>query len=113
MAKLSKKQRVALKQIDELEGKRKRNIILGVISIGVMVLVIVGYNTLTYTLGVVDESNTIIRAAIYIIAMVVAGFCGIMFMRASREKRKVDGIRQSVSISRDTLDAWHRGEFDE
>ena len=68
-AKLSKKQRVALKQIDELSSKRKQQLILGFASIGVMVLVIVGYNTLTYQMGVIDEGNTIIRAAIYMTAM--------------------------------------------
>lgn len=113
MAKITKKQRVALKQIDVLSAERKRDLILGLSSIGVMVLVIIGYNTLTYSLGVIDEANTIIRAAIYITAMVIAGFCGIMLMRASRKKAKIDGMRQSVSISRDTLEAWRRGEFDE
>jgi len=111
-AKLSKKQRVALKQIDELSSKRKQQLILGFASIGVMVLVIVGYNTLTYQMGVIDEGNTIIRAAIYMTAMVIAGFCGIMLMRASRNKTKIDAMRQSVGISRETLDAWHRGEYE-
>ena len=113
MAKISKKQRVSLKQIDELESKRKREIILGVISIGVMVAVIIGYNTLTYTLGIMEESNTFVRAGIYALAMVIAGFCGIMFMRASRKKQKIDSLRQSVGISKNILDAWHRGEFNE
>lgn len=113
MAKITKKQRVALKQIDALSAERKRDMILGVTSIGVMVLVIIVYNLLTYTLGVVDESNTIIRAGIYITAMVIAGFCGIMLMNASRKKSKIDGMRQSVGISRDTLEAWRRGEYEE
>lgn len=113
MAKLSKKQRVSLKQIDELEAKRKREIVLGVISIGVMVVVIIGYNTLTYTLGILAETNTVVRAGIYTIAMVIAGFCGIMFMRASRNKQKIDGLRQSTGISKDILEAWRRGEFNE
>lgn len=112
MANISKKQRVALRQIDELRAQNKRDIILGVASIIVMVAIIVTYNTLTYTYGIVDESNTILRAVIYAIAMVIAGFCGIMFMRASRRRAKVDGLRQSTGISRDTLDAWNRGEIE-
>lgn len=112
MANISKKQRVALRQIDELHAQNKRDIILGVASIIVMVAIIVTYNTLTYTYGIVDESNTILRAVIYAIAMVIAGFCGIMFMRASRRRAKVDGLRQSTGISRDTLDAWNRGEIE-
>ena len=112
MANISKKQRVALRQIDELRAQSKRDIILGVASIIVMVAIIVTYNTLTYTYGIVDESNTILRAVIYAIAMVIAGFCGIMFMRASRRRAKVDGLRQSTGISRDTLDAWNRGEIE-
>ncbi|MBR3181966.1 MAG: hypothetical protein IKF56_04940 [Eggerthellaceae bacterium] len=112
MANISKKQRVALRQIDELRAQNKRDIILGVASIIVMVAIIVTYNTLTYTYGIIDESNTILRAVIYAIAMVIAGFCGIMFMRASRRRAKVDGLRQSTGISRDTLDAWNRGEIE-
>ena len=112
MANISKKQRVALRQIDELRAQNKRDIILGVASIIVMVAIIVTYNTLTYTYGIVDESNTILRAVIYAIARVIAGFCGIMFMRASRRRAKVDGLRQSTGISRDTLDAWNRGEIE-
>lgn len=113
MAKLSKKQRVALKQIDELSAKRRRQRILGYASIGVMVLVIVTYNFLTYQAAIIPDTNTIVRAIIYIIAMVIAGFCGIMLMRASREGRKIDGLRQSVGISRETMDAWKRGDYDE
>ena len=112
-AKISKKQRVALKQIDELTAKHKRKTILGVVSIGVMALVIFVYNALTYQLGIIPETNTVVRAAIYLIAMVIAGYCGIMFMQASREKRKIDALRQQVGISRETLDAWKRGEFND
>ena len=112
-AKLSKKQRVALRQIDELSAKRNKENILGAASIGVMALVIFGYNALTYQLGIIPETNQFIRAIIYIIAMVIAGFCGIMFMRGSRNKRKIDALRQQVGISHETLEAWKRGEYNE
>ena len=113
MAKLSKKQRVALKEIDNLSAKRKRDMILGVAAIGVMAAIIATYNLLTYQLGIVQESNTVIRAILYLIAMVAAGYCGIMLMNASRKKRKIDGLRQAVGISREILDAWQRGEYEE
>ena len=112
MAKISKKQRVALKQIDELERKKRRDQILGIVSIGVAALVFFTYNLLTYQLGVIEETNTVIRAVVYIVAMVVAGYCGIMFMHASQKKSKIDGLRQSTGISRETLDAWKKGEIE-
>ena len=77
-----------------------------------MVLLIVGYNTLTYNLGILSESNTIVRAMMYITAMVIAGFSGIMLMKASQKQRKIDGFRQSAGISRETLDAWKKGEIE-
>ena len=113
MAKLSKKQRVALKEIDKLAAERKRDRIMAIASIVVMAILIVGYNTLTYQLGIIEESNTILRGMLYITAMVIAGFSGIKLMHASRKTQKIDGYRQSVGISRETLDAWNRGEFDE
>ena len=112
MIKISKKQRAALREIDELSSARRRNRILGWASIGVMVLLIVGYNTLTYNLGIISESNTIIRAMMYITAMVIAGFSGIMLMKASQKQRKIDGYRQANGISRETLDAWNKGEIE-
>ena len=112
MQKISKKQRMALREIDSLSKERRRNQILGWASIGVMVLLIVGYNTLTYNLGVLSESNTIVRAMMYITAMVIAGFSGIMLMKASQKQRKIDGFRQSAGISRETLEAWKKGEIE-
>ncbi|MBR0404380.1 MAG: hypothetical protein IJI68_04135 [Eggerthellaceae bacterium] len=112
MQKISKKQRMALREIDTLSKERRRNQILGWASIGVMVLLIVGYNTLTYNLGVLSESNTIVRAMMYITAMVIAGFSGIMLMKASQKQRKIDGFRQSAGISRETLEAWKKGEIE-
>ena len=85
MQKISKKQRMALREIDTLSKERRRNQLLGWASIGVMVLLIVGYNTLTYNLGILSESNTIVRAMMYITAMVIAGFSGIMLMKASQK----------------------------
>ena len=112
MAKISKKQRVALKQIDELEAKKRRDQILGVVSIALAAVVFFTYNLLTYQLGIIEETNTVIRAVVYIVAMVVAGYCGIMFMHASQKKSKIDGLRQSTGISRETLEAWKNGEIE-
>ena len=111
--KISKKQRVALKQIDEEMKKSRRETILAIASIALMVVLIVLYNTLTYQMGVIDESNTIIRGALYAIAVVIAGFCGIMLMRANRSKSKAEGYRQSVGISREIMEAWKKGEIEE
>ena len=113
MAKISKKQRATLREIDKLMEERKRDRILGVGSIVLMVVLIVAYNTLTYNLHIIDEGNTVMRGMLYITAMVIAGFSGIKLMNASRKTQKIDGYRQSVGISRETLDAWQRGEFDE
>ena len=110
--KISKKQRAALKQIDEAMRQSRRETILAIVSIAVMVVLIVGYNTLTYNLGIIDEGNTIIRGALYAIAVVIAGFCGIMLMRAGRNKSKAEGFRQSVGISREIMEAWKKGEIE-
>lgn len=111
--KISKKQRVALKQIDEATKQSKRETILGVASIAVMALLIFLYNLLTYQLGIIDEDNTIIRGALYIVAVVVAGFCGIMLMRSGRNRAKAEGYRQSVGLSREVMEAWKKGEIEE
>ena len=113
MPKISKKQRVALKEIDKTAKGRRRDQILGYASIAVMVVLIVGYNELTYTLGVIPEDNVFIRGALYAIAVVIAGFCGIMLMHASQKKAKIDGLRQQAGIYRETLEAWKNGEFEE
>ena len=113
MARISKKQRVALREIDKLEKERKRDRIMAIASIIVMVLFIVAYNTLVYTMGVLDEGNVFVRAMLYITAMVIAGFAGIKFMHSSRKTSMIDGYRQQAGISRETLEAWRRGEFDE
>lgn len=113
MAKLSKKQRIALKEIDKTTKERKRDLTLGIASIAVMCVLILGYNTLTYQLGIISMENTVARGVLYAIAMVIAGFCGIMLMHASQKKNKIDGIRQQVGISRETLEAWRKGEFEE
>lgn len=111
--KISKKQRVALKQIDEETKKSKRETFLAIGSIVLMAVLIFLYNMLTYQMGVIDEENTIIRGALYIIAVVIAGFCGIMLMRSGRSKAKAEGYRQSVGISREIMEAWKRGEIEE
>ena len=110
--KISKKQRFALKEIDKLESERKRNLIWGGGAIIVMVLLIALYNLLVYQMGVVAEDNIAIRAMLYITAMVAAGVSGINFMKSSQKNRKIEGLRQSTGISRDTLDAWKRGEIE-
>ena len=112
MQKLSKKQRVALREIDALMKEKKRDQIMAVISIVVMVALIAGYNLLTYQLQIVSESNVVLRAMLYITAMVVAGFSGIKLMHASRKQQKVDGFRQSAGISREAMEAWKRGELE-
>ena len=112
MVKISKKQRVTLKEIDKLESDRKRDQILGIASIALMAIIIFAYNTLTYQMGIVDEGNVFLRGMMYLTAMVIAGFSGIKLMRASQKKRKIDGFRQSVGISRETLEAWKRGDIE-
>ena len=111
--KISKKQRKALEEIDRLTKERKRNQIWGIGAIVVMALLIAGYNALVYQAGVVDEGNVVIRAALYIAAMVAAGVSGVNLMKSSQKRRKIDGFRQATSISRDTLDAWNRGEYEQ
>ena len=112
MNKISKRQRVALREIEKLSKERKRDQIFAWGSILLMVVIIALYNLLTYQLGVISEDNTILRAMLYITAMVIAGFSGIKFMRSSQKQRKIKGFRQANSISRDTLDAWKRGEIE-
>ena len=112
MQKISKTQRSALREISALASERKRHMILGWGAVGLMVVLIFTYNLLTYQLGVVDESNTVMRAMLYITAMVIAGYSGIMLMKASREQRKIDGFRQAAGISRETLEAWNKGEIE-
>ncbi|MBQ9043113.1 MAG: hypothetical protein IJ111_09930 [Eggerthellaceae bacterium] len=110
--KLSKKQRIALKQIDELSKERKRENILAIASIVLMVVLILLYNYGTYYSNWIDPDNTIIRGALYAIAVVIAGFCGIMFMRANQKKAKMDSFRQATGISREVLEAWNRGDIE-
>ena len=112
MAKISKRQRTALREIEKLSKERKRDQILGFASILVMAILIALYNLFTYQMGIISPDNTILRAMLYITAIVIAGFSGIKLMRASQKQRKIDGFRQANSISRDTLDAWKRGEIE-
>lgn len=112
MAKISKKQRAALREIDKLSKEYKRDQIIGIGSIAVMAVFIVVYNALTYQLGILDEGNVVVRAMLYVTAMVLAGISGIKLMHASRKKSKIDGYRQSTGISRETLEAWNKGEIE-
>ena len=112
MYKISKRQRVSLREIEKLSKERKNDQIWGVGAIVVMALLIFIYNLLVYQLGIVAEDNMVVRAMLYITAMVAAGLSGIKFMRASQKQKKIDGLRQSAAISRDTLDAWNRGEIE-
>ena len=112
MASISKKQRSVLRKIDELAAERKRNRLLALVSVLLMVLVIVSYNTLVYNLGIVDEGNLAIRGMMYVTAMVIAGYSGIKLMKASRKQQEIDGYRQAAGISRETLEAWKRGEIE-
>ena len=113
LMRISKKQRSTLKEIDKLSSERKRNQIWGFGAIGVMVVLIFAYNTLVYQMGVIDEGNVVIRAMLYITAMVAAGVSGINLMKASQKQRKIDGFRQAVGISKETLDAWKRGDIEQ
>ena len=110
--KISKKQRSTLKEIDKLASERKRRQIWGFGAIGVMVVLIAVYNMLVYQMGVIDEGNVVVRAMLYITAMVAAGVSGINLMKASRIQRKIDGFRQAVGISKETLDAWKNGDIE-
>ena len=112
MVKLTKKQRVALREIDAIASERKRDRLLGILGIVLIIPVIVIYNTVTYQMGIVSAGDSIIRSLMYITAMVLAGFSGIMLMRASQKQRKIDGFRQQAGISRETLEAWNKGEIE-
>ena len=112
MAQISKKQRSALREIEKLSKERKRNQLWGFGAIIVMVILIAGYNALVYQLGIVDEGNVVLRAMLYISAMVAAGVSGVNLMKASQKQRKIDGFRQATGISRETLEAWKRGEIE-
>ena len=112
MAKISKKQRSALREIDKLSKERRNDQIWGAGAIVVMAVLIAGYNALVYQFGIVDEGNAPLRAMLYISAMVAAGVSGVKLMNASKKQRTIDGYRQSTGISRDTLDAWRRGEIE-
>ena len=112
MAKLTKKQRSAVREIDKLSEERKRDQLFGYGSIALMAIVIIAYNALTYSMGIIDPNNSVLRAMLYITAMVLAGVSGIKLMQSSRKKNKIDGYRQSTGISRETLDAWKKGELE-
>lgn len=112
MARITKKQRSTLREIDKISSERKRNQIWGFGAIVVMVLLIALYNMLVYQMGVVAEDNVVVRAMLYITAMVAAGVSGINLMKASQKQRKIDGFRQATGISKDTLDAWKKGEIE-
>lgn len=112
MAKITKKQRSALKEIEKIKQERKRDWIFGLGSLGVMVVLIIAFNTLGYNLGVIDPNNPVIRAMMYITALVFAGYSGIKLMHASQKKRKIDGLRQQAAISYETMTAWEKGEID-
>jgi hypothetical protein len=112
VAKISKKQRAALREIDKLAKEYKRDQLIGFGSIAVMAVFIVVYNALAYQMGVLDDSNVAVRAMLYLTAMVLAGLSGIKLMHASRKKSKMDGYRQANGISRETLDAWNNGEIE-
>ena len=112
MAKISKKQRSALREIDKLSAESRRDQIIGFGSIAVMAVLIFAYNLLTYQLEIVDAENMVLRAMLYITAMVFAGLSGIKLMHWQRKKAKIDGYRQSTGISKETLKAWRDGEID-
>jgi len=111
--KITKKQRVALKEIDKTTKERKRDLSIGLGAIAGMCVFILVFNGFGYDMGFFDPNNVLLRAIMYIIAMVLAGVSGIFLMHASQKKRKIDGLRQQAGISREVLDAWGKGEYDE
>lgn len=112
MVKISKKQRSALREIDRLSQQVKHDRIMGFGSIGMMIVIIVLFNGLGYNLGFIDPNNVALRGMMYVTALVFAGFSGIKLMKASRNQRAIDGYRQQAAISRETLDAWRKGEIE-
>ena len=111
--KISKKQRMALKEIDKTTKERKRDLAIGIGAIAVMAAFVLLFNGFGYNMGFIDPNNVFLRGTMYVIAMVLAGVSGIFLMHASQKKRKIDGLRQQVGISRETLEAWQNGEYDE
>ena len=111
--KISKKQRVALKEIDKVTKERKRDLTIGIGAIAAMAVFILLFNGLGYNMGYIDPNNAILRGTMYTIAMVLAGVSGIFLMHASQKKRKIDGYRQQAGISREVLDAWRNGDYEE
>ena len=61
----------------------------------------------------IDPNNVLLRGTMYVVAMVLAGVSGIFLMHASQKKNKIDGFRQQAGISREVLEAWQNGEYDE
>lgn len=112
MANISKKQRSALREITTIAASRKRDLTFGIGSLFVMVLIILAFNTFGYNLEWIDPNNIYIRAMMYVTALVFAGYSGIKFMNASKKQRHIDGLRQQTGISKDTLEAWKRGEIE-
>ncbi len=112
MAKVSKKQRSTLREISLLAKEVKSRRIKGIVAIAVMVALIIGFNEFGYNLGLIDPGNVAIRAMMYITALVIAGYSGIMLMRASQKQRSIDGLRQQAGISREMLDSWEKGEIE-
>ena len=111
--KISKKQRVALKEIDKITKERKRDQFIGIGAIAVMAVFVLLFNGLGYNMGLIDPDNVFLRGIMYVTAMVLAGVSGIFLMHASQKKSKIDGYRQQAGISRETLEAWRKGEYDE
>ena len=111
--KISKKQRVALKEIDKITKERKRDLGIGIGAIALMAIFVILFNGLGYNMGFIDPNNVFLRGTMYVIAMVLAGVSGIFLMHASQQKNKIDGFRQQAGISREVLEAWQNGEYDE
>ncbi|MBQ1450736.1 MAG: hypothetical protein IIZ12_07400 [Eggerthellaceae bacterium] len=111
--KISKKQRVALKEIDKITKERKRDLGIGIGAVALMAIFVILFNGLGYNMGFIDPNNVLLRGTMYVVAMVLAGVSGIFLMHASQKKNKIDGFRQQAGISREVLEAWQNGEYDE
>lgn len=78
-----------------------------------MAIFVILFNGLGYNMGFIDPNNVFLRGTMYVVAMVLAGVSGIFLMHASQKKNKIDGFRQQAGISREVLEAWQNGEYDE
>ena len=59
--KISKKQRVALKEIDKITKERKRDLGIGIGAVALMAIFVILFNGLGYNMGFIDPNNVLLR----------------------------------------------------